>query len=102
MMRMPKAFVMVLAVGLLVALATPALAAEAKGKIKSITADKHQFVLTDENGKDWTFMLSEDGKVRLGDKSAKLDELKEGDRVTVTYEKKGDELIASEVQCKRE
>jgi len=36
------------------ALGAPALAEEAKGKIKSIDADKSQFVLTNGNGKDWT------------------------------------------------
>ena len=75
---------------------------EAKGKVKSVTADKKEFIVTDKDGKDWEFTMSADGKVRLGDKDVKLDDLKKGDEVTITYEKKGGKLIATEVKCKRD
>jgi hypothetical protein len=97
MIRMPKWLLMVLALALLVALSSPVLADESKGKIKSVNGDKKEFVMTDNNGKDWTFQLAEDGKIRLADQDGKLSDLKEGDEITVTYEKKDDKLIASKV-----
>src|SRR5947209_12217455 len=102
MVRLPKWLLVVLTLAFLAGLATPAVAAEAKGKIKSVTADKKEFVLTDKDGKDWDFTLGDDAKVRLGDKDIKLNELKKGDEVTITYEKKGDQLIATEVKCRRD
>jgi Cu/Ag efflux protein CusF len=101
MIRLPKWLLVVLAVAVLVAFAGPLVAAETKGKVKSISADKKEFVMTDENGKDWEFTLTDEGKVTLGDKDIKLNELKEGDQVTITYEKKGDKLMASEVKVRR-
>ena len=101
MIRLPKWLLVVLALAVLVALATPVLAEETKGKIKSVSADKKEFVMTDNNGKDWEFTLSDEGKVMLGDKDIKLDELKEGDRVTITYEKKDGKLMASEIKVRR-
>jgi Cu/Ag efflux protein CusF len=102
MIRLPKWLLVMFAVAVLVALATPVLAEEAKGKIKSISADKKQFVVTDNNGKDLEFTLTDEGKVTLADKDIKLNELKEGDQVTITYEKKDDKMMASEVKARRE
>ena len=102
MVRAHKWFVAMLALTLLAAFAVPARADEAKGKIKSVSADKKEFVVTDSNNKDWEFTLTDDGKVRLGDKDVKLNEIKEGDRVTVTYEKKDGKLMATEIKCTRE
>jgi len=101
MVRLPKWFVVVLALIVLVGLAMPVLADETKGKIKSVSADKKEFVFSDKDGKDWTFQMAEDAKIKLGDKDIKLNELKAGDEVTVTYKKVGDNLIASEVLCER-
>ena len=38
--------------------------AEAKGKIKSVAADKNEFVMTDDTGKSWTIMVAKDAKIR--------------------------------------
>jgi len=86
---------------LLFGLALPALAAEAKGNIKSVNADKKEFVLTDINSKDWTFHLTKDSKVYLNDKECKLSDLQADDVAVITYEKAGDKLMASEVRCTR-
>jgi hypothetical protein len=86
---------------LVVGLASPALAAEAKGKVKSVTADMKEFVVTDKDGKDWTFTLGDDAKIRLGDKELRLNELKVDDEVTFTYERKGDKMTATEIRCER-
>ena len=85
----------------LLAVAAPVLADEVKGKIKSINADKSEFVLTDKDGKDWTFKMDDNAKIRLNDKDSKLNDLKEGDEIKVTYDKKGDQLIAKEIHCER-
>jgi Cu/Ag efflux protein CusF len=103
MNRLLTGVVLVLAVALLLGVASTATAAErAAGKIKSVTADKQEFVLTDKDGKDWTFQMDENGKVRLNDKDSELKQLKAGDEVQVTFDKKGDKLIATRVTCKRE
>src|SRR6516165_5416757 len=100
MVRLPKWLVVVFALVVLLGVAAPAIAAEAKGEIKTVGTD--QFVMTDSNGKDWTFQLDKDAKVRLGDKDIKLATLKKGDKVEVTYEKKDGKLIATEIRCKRD
>jgi Cu/Ag efflux protein CusF len=101
MIRVPRWLVIVLALVLVVGLAAPALAAEAKGKIKSISPDSKELVLTDDNGKDWTFQIDDSAKVRLADKDVKLQDLKEGDQATVTYQKQGAKMIATEIRCEK-
>jgi hypothetical protein len=102
MIRLPKWFPVVLALAVLVAFAAPLLADETKGKIKSVSADKKEFVMTDNTGKDWEFTLTDQGKLTLGDKDIQFNELKEGDQVTITYEKKDTKLMASEVKVRRQ
>jgi hypothetical protein len=101
MIRLSKLRFVLLALVCLMILATPALAVETKGKIKSVNADKSELVLTDDNGKDWTFELAKDGKVQLNNKDGKFADLRKGDEVTITYEKKGEKLMASEIRCTR-
>jgi len=91
------ALLVVLAV---VVLSSPALGAEAKGKIKSVSADKDQFVL-ESSGKEFTFQMGKDGKIQLNNKAGQLRDLKAGDEVTITYQTVGDRNIASEVRCTR-
>jgi Cu/Ag efflux protein CusF len=93
----------VLALVFVLGLTTTALAEDiARGKIKTVTADKNEFVLTDSNGKDWNMQMGTTGKVRLNDKDSRLNELKAGDTVEVTYEKQGEKLICKEIRAKRE
>jgi hypothetical protein len=101
MIRMPKMFISALALVFLLSLTVSALGAEAKGKVKSVNGDKNMFVIADENSKDLTITLAKDGKVFINDKEEKLSNLQAGDEVTVTHEKKGEALIASEVRCTR-
>jgi len=101
MIRIPKWFVLVLVLTFLLGPVAPVLADDTKGKIKSINADKSEFVLTDKDGKDWTFKMDDNAKIRLNDKDSKLNDLKEGDEIKVTYDKKGDQLIAKEIHCER-
>jgi Cu/Ag efflux protein CusF len=70
-----------------------------QGKIKTIRAGENQFVLTDQNGKDWNFQFAQTGKVRLDNKDSKLGDLKEGAHVTIMYTKQGNQLIANEIEA---
>jgi Cu/Ag efflux protein CusF len=89
MIRLPKWLPVVLCFALLVGLTTRAYGAEAtaRGKIKSIEAEKKQFVLTDLNGKDWTFTLAENPIIRSAEKEGKFTDLKPGDDVSIVYDK---------------
>ena len=69
-------------------LAGPSTAADAvaAGKIKSVNAEKKEFVMTDSAGKDWTFKLGADVVINRGGKDTKS-ELNDGDPVYVYYDK---------------
>jgi Cu/Ag efflux protein CusF len=101
MIRLPKWLIALLGIAILLGVTSPAMALEAKGKITKISADQKELTVTDENGKKLEFVMDDDAKIQLNDKDTKLKELKKGDEVTVTYEKKGLKLIASKVECKR-
>jgi hypothetical protein len=101
MIRLPKWTLAVLVLTFILGLTAPVLADESKGTIKSVTADKNQFVCTDAAGKDFTFHLAAKGKVLIDDKESTLSDLKKGDEATVTWEKKNGKMEASEVRVKR-
>jgi len=101
MIRIPRWLTLVLVMILFVGLAGTALAEECKCKIKSIQPDRDQLVCTDDQGKTMTFKLDNNAKLRLNDRDIKLNELKEGDEVTVVYDKQGFSMIAKEVRCDR-
>jgi hypothetical protein len=90
-----------LAVAAALALVTAAVAADAKGRIRQVTPDKGQIVMTDQTGTNWTINTAPDCKVRLNDKESKLADLQSDDDVQVTYEKDGDRLIASSIRATR-
>ena len=102
MIRLPKWLIAILGIAILLSLTSSAMALEAKGKIKKISTDQKELTVTDQDGKDLEFVLDEDAKIQPNDKEIKLKELKKGDEITVTYEKKGRKLIASKVECKRD
>ncbi len=56
-----------------------------RGEIKSVSADQHQLVLKDRDGKERTFQVSRDAKVRVDNQDRKLSDLKEGETAAVTY-----------------
>jgi biopolymer transport protein ExbD len=100
-MRATRMWMGLLSLVFVLALTVTALAADTKGKIKSVEADKQQFVFADANGKNWTVTLAKDGKVFVNDKEGKLGDLQSGDEATITYEKDGDKLTASAVRATR-
>jgi len=99
--RFLRGFAPVLALLAVFALAGTALSAEAKGKVKTVTADKNEFVMTDDTGKSWTIMVARDAKVQLNAKDSKLADLQADDEIQVTYEKDGDKLTASAIKATR-
>jgi hypothetical protein len=101
MIRSKHLLMCVLALVMTVALALPAFAAETKGKVKSVDYANNKLVFTDVNGKDWTFTFNKDAKVLLNDKEMKLSDIKENDDATIIYEKKDDNLNASEIRATR-
>jgi hypothetical protein len=72
----------------IVFLSGPALAADAvaAGKIKGVHAEKKEFILTDSDGKDWTFKVGENVVINRGGKESQSD-LNAGDPVNVCYDK---------------
>jgi hypothetical protein len=101
MIRLSSVFMGLLVLALLVGFAGPALAADASGKIKTVEADKGQFVMADVNNKNWTIQLGTNAKIFLNDKESKLADLQADDEVSIKYEKDGEKFVASEVRCKR-
>lgn len=71
---------------LLLASAATAADSIATGKIKGVDADKKEFVLTDADGKDWTFKLGDKVVMNRGGKESQS-ELAAGDLVWVHYDK---------------
>ena len=96
-----RRFAPVFALVAVFALVTAASAADAKGRVKSVTADKNQFVMADETGKNWTINVATDAKVRLNDKDSRLADLQADDEVQVTYEKDGEKIVASSIRATR-
>ncbi len=104
MNRTANVLVVMLALVLFVGFAMPLLAAnedKTEGNIKSITVNKSEFVLTDNDNKNWTMYLDTKAKVFINDKAAEFSELKPNDHVFVTYEKQGAKLLATKNNCKR-
>src|SRR5260370_35514581 len=99
MNRLPQCLGFALALAVLLGLATSAKAAEeVKGKIKKITADQMEFVLTDKDGKDWDFKVDATAKIQLNDNEGKLEDLKKNDEETVKYTKQEPKLRATGIK----
>ena len=101
MIRLPKLVVALAAVAFVLALALPVLADEIKGTVKLVTPDKNELVITDQNQKEMTVQVKPDTKIFHGDKEAKLADLQAGEEVTITGQKEGDKLVATEIRCKK-
>src|SRR5262245_31448336 len=98
MIRLSTFCLWALALALLLGLTMPVLAEEVKGKVASVDAAKNQIIVKDQ-GLDRTFLLDAGAKVTINDKEGKLADIAAGDEVTVTYEKKGEQHMASEIRC---
>ena len=101
MIRILRRFAPVLALLAVFTLASAALAVDAKGKVKTVTADKNEFVMTDDTGKSWTIMVAKDAKVQLNGKDSKLADLQADDEIQISYDKDGDKLVANSIRATR-
>jgi len=91
-----------LAIALVAVLASPLLATNVAGTVKSVDAQQNQFVLTDQNGRDWTIQLGQNAKIQTGNNNqARAQDLRQGQIVNVTYELQGTQLVASQVQAQQ-
>jgi hypothetical protein len=102
MVRIGKAIVLI---AMVLVLTLPILAQDEtkiQGKIKSVTADKNEFVLTGkDDAKDYKFQLDLRAKVQVNKTAGKLEDLKTGDQVTVMYRKEAGKMMATKIQCTR-
>jgi hypothetical protein len=102
MIRISKAIVLV---ALVLGLTLPILAqgeTKIQGKIKTVTADKNEFVLTGkDDAKDYKFKMDLNAKVQVNKTAGKLEDLKSGDEVTVMYRKEAGKMMATKIQCNR-
>jgi multidrug resistance efflux pump len=101
MMSLVRRSVPALALAALFALTLTAVAADAKGRVKSVTAARGEVVMVDDANKSWTLVAAKDCKVKVNDTDSKLEDLQAGDEITVTYEKDGDKLIVRSVRATR-
>ena len=101
MIRLLRGFAPVVALLAVFALASSAAAADAKGKIKTVSADKNEVVVNDATGKAMTFTAARDCKVTVNDKESKLSDLQADDEVQITYEKDGERMNASAIKATR-
>jgi len=69
-----------------------------RGQISSVTPNKNEFVLTDTDGKKSTFVLDNGFRINVHDKAGRLEDLKQGDLVEVTYEKRDATFFAKEIR----
>jgi hypothetical protein len=85
------------------------LADEFRGKVKSVDTDKMTITVSNRDGTEKTFTVDKDTKFVKSAKGGKTTDLPEGIKdkvfageklpgVTVTYEKKGDKEVVSEVK----
>lgn len=90
-----------LVVTLMLGLAGTAVADETSGRINAVLADDFTFTFTEKDGTEHTMLLEATGEVRINDRIVQLDELNEGDEVTVTWEERDGQKIASLIVCNR-
>jgi len=96
MIRFAKYFA---AVALVALLASPLLATIVVGTVKSVNADQNQFVLTDQNGRDWTIQIGQNAQIQTAtNNQARIADVKAGQTVNVTYEFQNNQLVASNVR----
>jgi len=66
-----------------------------RGTIKNVSAGDNQIVVTDKNGKDWSYQVLDNVALFMaGEPSPKLEAFKTGEEVSLLWEKKGDQLQA--------
>jgi hypothetical protein len=93
--------VAVLALALVLAVAAPVLADDARGNIAWIDPDNHTFTLVDESNNVLEMRFLIGGKVLLNDEEATIWDLLPGDRVQVSFNFMDNERAATAIECRR-
>jgi Cu/Ag efflux protein CusF len=75
-------------------------ATETTGTVRGAMSEKNQLILKGIL-KDTTYQMEKDAMVWINGKEGKLADLREGDQVRITYEQRGDQLMAAEVTLMR-
>jgi Cu/Ag efflux protein CusF len=92
---MPTWLPVAVVLALCLAICAPAAAAD---KIKSVSADQKQFVITNQEGKDITLNLADNVRIFLPDgKDGSAKDLKAGQNVSFLWEEKGGKFFATAV-----
>jgi len=71
-----------------------------KGKITALRPEKNELAVS-ENLKNWTFALAKDSKIFVNDAVGKLSDLQVGDLATVSFTRRGEQLVANVVHTTR-
>jgi Cu/Ag efflux protein CusF len=66
----------------------------ARGTIQRVDAANNRVVVKDNDGKEWTFQVGKDARIRVNERERKLSDLKAGDHVAIRFAKEGDRLVA--------
>jgi Cu/Ag efflux protein CusF len=96
MTRIPKWLYVVLALMAVLQLALPAFAADTKGVVKKVVADKKEIVVTIQ-GQDYPFQVAANAPIKLGNQAGKLSDLKPNDQVRVSFVQADKKLIATQI-----
>lgn len=67
-----------------------------KGKVQSVSDQRNQIVVRDENNRDWAIQIAKDARVRVNDKDAQARDLKEGDQVAVSFRRVARDVVAAQ------
>jgi hypothetical protein len=97
---MTKAIMVLVAPAVLFVLTSNSLAEDTKGKINSVDATKNEVVIKGTL-RDTPYHVDKNTYIFLDGAAAKIGDLAADDRATISYEKKGDNYVASEIRCLR-
>lgn len=83
------------AMALLVLIASPLLAVNVVGTVKSVDANQNRLVLTDQNGRDWTIAVGQNTQIMTGNNNqGRLADLQPGQVVNVNYQLQNNQMVA--------
>jgi phosphotransferase system IIA component len=90
------------AMALLVLIASPLLAVNVVGTIKSVDANQNQFVLTDQNGRDWTIAVGQNTQITTNNNNqARLSDLQPGQVANVNYQLQNNQMTAMAINAQQ-